>query len=164
MFEKAGVPTARCHLAACELGPPLEVPLRMFDRLACSTLRRLERPQGDLTALQALRSLLKRVVCGGEPVPPSTASEFQADLLSCDRKQGADHAPIPPEACPVELFARPDGSDSPKTPRWQGVPSRTRRGATAQLTQLFLDHRRNQAGDTEPWTGETRRGEEGDAV
>ncbi len=103
LVEWAGVPTAHCRLVGCEPGVPLEVPLWMFDQRACFQVRRAERPQVDLTALHRLRSLLDRAICGdgGEPVPLSTASDCQADALSRDRQQRADHAPFPPDACPV---------------------------------------------------------------
>ena len=103
MVERGGVPAAHCRLVGCEPCLPLEVPLWMFDRRACSMVRRLERPQVDLTALQALRSLLDRAVRGDgrEPGPPSKVLEGQADLLSCARNPRADHAPIPAEARPV---------------------------------------------------------------
>lgn len=100
---RGGVPAAQCRLGGCEAGLPLEVPLWMFDQLACSQVRRVERPQVDLTTLQALRGLLDTAAAGDgrEPLPSSTASDDPADLKACDHKSGAAHAPTPAEARPA---------------------------------------------------------------
>ena len=86
----------------------------MFDRLACSTVRRQERAQVDWTALQALLDLLSRVVRddGGDSDFPPTACDPRSDLRSGDRSQGADHAPIPPEVHPIGSV-RSSGSQQP---------------------------------------------------
>ena len=86
----------------------------MFDRLACSTVRRQERAQVDWTALQALLDLLSRVVRdnGGDSDFPPAACDRRSDLRSGDRSQGADHVPIPPEVHPVGSV-RSSGSQPP---------------------------------------------------
>ena len=75
VVAKGGVSVARCRLPGSSPGLPLELPLWMFDRLACSTVRRQERAQVDWTALQALLDLLSRVVRddGGDSDFPPTA-------------------------------------------------------------------------------------------
>ena len=107
VFAKGGVSVAHCRLADGAPSPLLEVPLWMFDRQSCSTVRRRERPHVDLATLEALADLLAAAVRGdgGASVSPSASpsvvSDRQADLRSCDRSQGADHAPVPAEARPV---------------------------------------------------------------
>ena len=86
VFAKGGVSVAHCRLSRG--APPLEVPLWMFDRQACSAVRGRERPHVDIAALEALAAILSTVV-------------GDADLRSSDRGQGADHAPFPPEVRPV---------------------------------------------------------------
>ena len=103
VFAKGGVSVAHCRLASRARGPRLEVPLWMFDRQSCSTVRRRERPHVDLAALEALADLLAAAVRGdggasvSPSATPSVVSDRQADLRFCDRSQGADHAPVPPE-------------------------------------------------------------------
>ena len=123
----------------------------MFDQAPCSTVRRLERPQVDLTALEALTNLLAIVVSGegGNPSLPSTASERRADLRSDDRDQGADHAPIPPKFVQLDLFGPREGSQPLDTPPWKSLPQSTRRQATILMAQLFLEHHRTEA-DADP--------------
>lgn len=103
MVARFGVPVAHCRLVGCESGLPLEVPLWMFDQLACSQVRHVERPQVDLTALQALRGLLDKAADGDgrDLVSLTTASDDPADLKPCDRKPGADHAPTLAKARPA---------------------------------------------------------------
>ena len=102
VVAKGGGAIARCGLPGSTPRLLLEVPLWMFDRQSCSTVRRRERPHVDLTTLQALADLLSKVVHddGSDPVP-STVADRHADLGSRDRRQGADHATTPPEARPA---------------------------------------------------------------
>ncbi len=103
VVTRGGVSVARCRLPGSSPGLPLELPLWMFDRLACSAVRRQERGQVDWAALQALQDLLSRVVRddGGDRDFPPAACDRRSDLRSGDPSQGADHAPIPPEVHPV---------------------------------------------------------------
>ena len=95
VFAKGGVSVVRCRLAGSAPSPLLEVPLWMFDRQTCSTVRRREQPHVDLTALEVLADLLSMV-------------RGDADLRSSDRGQGADHAPIPTEVRPVGSVRSPE--------------------------------------------------------
>jgi len=70
-------------------------------------VRRVERPQVDLTTLQALRGILDKAAAGdGRELPPSsTASDDPADLNACDRKSGAAHAPNPGGSPPSYTYS-----------------------------------------------------------
>ena len=59
---KGGTSVARCRLAGDATSLPLEVPLWMFDRAACSAVRKRERPHVDRATLEALAGLLSRAV------------------------------------------------------------------------------------------------------
>ena len=102
-FARCGVSVALCRQPGRGSSPLVEVPLWMFDRRSCSTVRRRERPHVDLTTLEALADLLSMAFRddGGSSVFPSAVADRHADLRSRDRSQGADHAPIPPEVRPV---------------------------------------------------------------
>ena len=168
VFAKGGVSVAHCRLAGRARGPRLEVPLWMFDRQSCSTVRRRERPHVDLAALEALADLLAAAVRGdgGASVfpsaTPSVVSDRQADLRFCDRSQGADHAPVPPpppgKPIQLDLFGPSNDSRPLDAPRWLGLLDRTRRRATVLMARMLLEHRGGQAEEAETGTG----GESGD--
>jgi len=103
IVEKAGVCFARCRLIGDDPGLPLEVPLWMFDRQACSSVRHSERPLIDLSGLSALQFLIAEIANadGHDLTHSSTDSDLSADLMSCDQNQGDDHAPISNETRPT---------------------------------------------------------------
>jgi hypothetical protein len=82
---------------------PLELPLWMFDREACASIRLSEEPVADLSALRALRFLLAGFagIDGANRPLSSTDSDLSARLMSCDQNRGKDHAPDSNEARPV---------------------------------------------------------------
>ena len=73
-------------------------PCGLFDRAACSTVRGSERAQVDLTALQALSSLLATVDHDGG-AGSSTPSACDADSGAHNRDGGADHVPPGQSPC-----------------------------------------------------------------
>lgn len=103
VVEKSGIAVARCKLSSDAPGLPLELPLWMFDRLACSAVRCLQHPQVDLVALCDLRCLLTEIAGtdGSKAAASSTAPDLSADVLSDDQNQGDDHASISYEVSPV---------------------------------------------------------------
>jgi len=129
-MEKSGIALARCKLSGDVPGLPLELPLWMFDRLACSAVRCLEHPQVDLVALCALHCLLTEIAGSdiGKAAVSSTAPDLSADVLSGDQNQGEDHASISHEVSPVgsvrstgqqrfrpdTAMAEPAASDAPE--------------------------------------------------
>ena len=64
-----GMGVVRCTLQGDVQARALEVPLWMFDRLTCLSVRIRKRPQVDLAALDALQRLLAEVVRPGEDSP-----------------------------------------------------------------------------------------------
>ena len=85
MVERSGISVARCVLTGDVAVLPLEVPLWMFDRLACASVRHRPSAEVDLTALSALRLLLGEVL---NSVPSdhlrSSDPDLSADLMSCN--------------------------------------------------------------------------------
>lgn len=112
MVERAGVSFARCRLIGDVPSLPLELPLWMFDRQACSFVRHSERPLVDLSGLLALQFLLAEVAdADGHDFPLSSSDpDLSADLMFCDQNQGDDHAPISNETGPTGPV-RPDGKN-----------------------------------------------------
>ena len=87
---------ARCILQGDVQVRALEVPLWMFDRLACLSVRRRKRPQVDLAALDALKGLLGEVSKPGGHASAafSIAPDSVTDLTSVNPYQGGDHGSI----------------------------------------------------------------------
>ena len=130
VLSKAGISVARCRLINEARSLPLELPLWMFDRQACASIRPSEEPVADLSALRALRFLLAGfAVTDGSIIPlSSTDSDLSADWMSCDQNRGKDHAPNSKEARPAgsvrsagkntshsdTAVAQPAGSSAPQ--------------------------------------------------
>ena len=91
-----GKGVVRCTLQGDMQARALEVPLWMFDRLTCLSVRIRKRPQVDLAALEALQSLLAEVSRPGEDVPAvsSIVPDSVTDLPSVNQDQGGDHGSI----------------------------------------------------------------------
>jgi len=64
LVDKGTGRVARCCLVGGAAGLPLEIPVWMFDRLACATARFEDDPQVGITALSDLRALLTEVTAG----------------------------------------------------------------------------------------------------
>ena len=96
IFERGGVSAVRCRLAGHAQCLPLEVPSWMFERSACASISSVAEPISDTASLCALSQLLAYV----EPASTggcdlgSLIPDSDADLMSCDQKQGDDHAPL----------------------------------------------------------------------
>ena len=90
IVERAGVSVARCRQVGDVPGLPLELPLWMFDHLACTSIRRRRTSEVDLAALSALQFLLGEVSRSDtfDHHVPSTDPDLSADLMSCDQNQG----------------------------------------------------------------------------
>ena len=103
VLSRAGISVARCRLTDGARSLPLELPLWMFDRQACASIRPTEEPVADLFALRALRFLLAEFtgIDSADRPLSSTDSDLSADWMSCDQNQGKDHAPNSNEAEPV---------------------------------------------------------------
>lgn len=103
IVEKSGISVARSRLIDDVPGLPLELPLWMFDRLACSAIRHRGSPEVDAASLSALRFLLAEVTDTetSDHQVPSTAADLSADLMSCDRNQGDVDEPPPHKTGPV---------------------------------------------------------------
>ena len=86
----------RCTLQGDMQARALEVPLWMFDRLTCLSVRIRKRPEVDLAALEALQSLLAEVSRPGEDAPAvsSIIPDSVTDLPSVNQHQGGDHGSI----------------------------------------------------------------------
>ena len=86
----------RCTLQGDLQARALEVPLWMFDRVTCLSVRIRKRPQIDLAGLDALRSLLAEVSRPVEhsPAVSSIAPDSVTDLPSVNQDQGGDHGSI----------------------------------------------------------------------
>ena len=93
VLSKAGISVARCRLIDEARSLPLELPLWMFDRQACASIRPSEEPVADLSALRALRFLLTEFAGfdGANRPLSSTDSDLSARLMSCDQNRGKDH-------------------------------------------------------------------------
>ena len=83
VVEKAGTARARCALDGSAPGRWQEVPLWMFDRAACGTMRTAPRAQVDLATLSALRSLVSGALGKG--------SAACAGWVSDDEDRGETH-------------------------------------------------------------------------
>lgn len=143
VVEKSGIRVARCSLAGDAPILPLEVPLWMFDRLACAAIRCRPSPEVDLTALSALQFLLGEVPNSdtSDHHLPSTTPDLSADLVSCDQNQGDVDAPPSHKTGPVRVV-RPAArivSVADATMAESAVPNAQRsdlaRGATADGTR-----------------------------
>jgi hypothetical protein len=90
IVEKAGVFFALCRQVGDVPGLPLELPLWMFDHLACTSIRRRRSPEVDLATLSALQFLLGEVLRPNtfDHHLPSADPDLSADLMSCDQNQG----------------------------------------------------------------------------
>ena len=77
-------------------GASPEVPLWMFDRVTCLSVRLRRRPQVDLAALDALQSLLAEVSGPGDHTPAvfSIIADSITDVPSVSQDQGGDHGSI----------------------------------------------------------------------
>jgi hypothetical protein len=96
VFGRGGVSTVRCRLAGRAQCLPLEVPSWMFERSACASISSVAEPISDTAPLCALSQLLAHVelASNGECDLGSLIPDSDADLMSCDQKQGEDHAPL----------------------------------------------------------------------
>ena len=150
IIDKGTGPVARCCLAGEAAGLPLEIPIWMFDRMACAAARFEDDPQVGITSLSALRALLTEVTAGDhlESRLPSTDLILGADLMSCDRNQGDGHASSSHEASPVRSvrsvrqcqgdddagLAGASSTDAPEDHRADGaIAGGTRPGATERF-------------------------------
>ncbi len=94
LIRRSGVSVARCVLTGDVPILPLEVPLWMFDRPACASVRHRPSAAVDLTALSALRLLLGEVLnSAASDDLPSNDPDLSADLRCCDQNQGDADAP-----------------------------------------------------------------------
>ena len=84
VVEKAGIARARCALDGAAPDLWQEVPLWMFDRVACAGMRIEPRARVDVTALSALASLVSGAL------GKSVAS--RAGWISDDQDRGESHA------------------------------------------------------------------------
>ena len=84
VVEKAGIARARCALDGAALGLWQEVPLWMFDRVACAGTRVEERAMVDLATLSALASLVSDAL--------GKAPATRAGWVSDDQDRGETHA------------------------------------------------------------------------
>ena len=84
VVEKAGIARARCALDGAAPGLWQEVPLWMFDRVACAGMRVEERAMVDLSTLSALASLVS------DALGKSVSS--RAGWVSDDQDRGETHA------------------------------------------------------------------------
>ena len=103
IMKKASSTIARCSLGGEPSCLPLELPLWMFDRAACSAVRREDSPRVEITALSAVQALPTDVT-GTAPMDPqivSTDTVLSADLRSCDQAQGDARAPSSEKVRPV---------------------------------------------------------------
>jgi len=100
LTKKSGVSVARCRLIGDEASLPLELPMWMFDRLACASVRHKQSPVVNLAALTALQLLLGEVANLGSHFhdDPLAGLDLSADLVSCNQNQGGDYAPYPKES------------------------------------------------------------------
>ncbi len=106
VVEKRFALTARCRLSGNVFCLPLELPLWMLERSACSGLRFGARPEVDVIALSALQALLNEV---GDGVPVvarniTAAPDLRADFISDDQIRGDLHAPLSQQAGPVRTI------------------------------------------------------------
>jgi hypothetical protein len=94
VFGRGGVSTVRCRLAGRAQCLPLEVPSWMFERSACASISSVAEPISDTASLCALSQLLAHVepASNGGCDLGSLIPDSDADLMSCDQKQGDDHA------------------------------------------------------------------------
>ena len=104
----------------------LEVPLWMFDRLTCLSVRIRKRPEVDLAALEALQSLLAEVSRPGEDAPAvsSIIPDSVTDLPSVNQDQGGDHG--------VHL-TRKQGNGFCSVPTYRTVPGARRHGGVCRF-------------------------------
>ncbi len=84
VVEKAGIARARCALDGTVPDLWQEVPLWMFDRVACAGTRVEERGQVDLSTLSALASLVSDAL--------GKAPATRAGWVSDDQDRGETHA------------------------------------------------------------------------
>ena len=84
VVEKAGIARARCALDGAVPDLWQEVPLWMFDRVACAGMRVEERGQVDLATLSALASLVSDAL--------GKAPASRAGWVSDDQDRGETHA------------------------------------------------------------------------
>ncbi len=98
--ERSRISFARCRLRGDERCLPLELPLWMFDRVACSSIRSERLPEVDLSSLLALQILLGEFTGSGiaDCQDFSTAPDLSADLMFYGQNQENRHAPISTEA------------------------------------------------------------------
>ena len=91
-----GKGVVRCTLQGDMHARALEVPLWMFDRVTCLSVRIRKRPEVDLAALEGLQSLLAEVSRSGEDAPAvsSITPDSVTDLPSVNQDQGGDHGSI----------------------------------------------------------------------
>src|SRR5215217_4814226 len=104
VIEKTSGAVARCHRSNDPSGCCLEVPLWMFDRVACTTMRTASGPQVDLSAILALTALLadKRGDRSADRPPSSTPRVPKADWISHAGNRGDAHAtPSEPSTRPA---------------------------------------------------------------
>jgi hypothetical protein len=103
VVEKSGISFARCRLTGDVPCLPLELPLWMFDRVACSAIRHRDFPEVDLASLLALQLLLAEITDSttSDHQVPSITPDLSADLMSHHKNQGDDHAQITHKASPT---------------------------------------------------------------
>ena len=96
IVKKSGLSFARCRLIGDASCLPLELPIWMFDRVACSAVRHQDFPEVDLTCLLALQLLLAEIADGttSEQHVPSITPDLSADLMLHHKNQGDQHAQI----------------------------------------------------------------------
>ena len=143
VVEKAGTARARCALDGAAPGLWQEVPLWMFDRVACAGTRVEERAQVDLATLCRLwhRSCrmrwvrLPRRAQDGSPMT-RIGERPMRDRHGAHRRRGNGSDQL-------DLFAQAESSSPEDTPTWCALPGRTRRKATELMVRLMLDHARD---------------------
>src|SRR6516164_4800562 len=99
VISKAGGDALRCSLATDEAGRWLELPVWMFDRGTCLSVRLAPSPWVDCAALLALKECVARALAGrlGE-ARTSNASDSGAERNSCNQTRGTTDATPAPSA------------------------------------------------------------------
>jgi hypothetical protein len=108
VIEKAAGDVFRCSRDDGASRRLLELPIWMFDLVACAPMRVATFPQVDIAALQALRTLLDAMAIGGVVVgqASSNAPASGAARVSHDENRGEVHA------TPTEATTRPSKRDA----------------------------------------------------
>ena len=106
VIEKAAGGVFRCSHDGCASGRLLELPIWMFDRAVCAPMRVETFPQGDIAALQALRTLLDAICGVAVDLASTNTPVLGAAWASQDQNRGEVHA------TPTAASTRPSKRDA----------------------------------------------------